>query len=121
MNDIHLKDVHELYKEHEKSILDVKSIFEKHKVITDIVDNIQRDIESMKSNEEDGEEEEEFVDEETTTAEEIEDFQKWAKQEAKKSLVQCKTLTTIPKVENLRKTIIQLNDQPCLANASQKY
>ena len=111
MNDIHLKDVHELYKEHEESILDVKSIFEKHKVITDIVDNIQRDIESMKSNEEDVEEEEEFVDEETTTAEEIEDFQKWAKQEAKKSLMQCKTLTTIPKVENLRKTITQLNDQ----------
>ena len=51
------------------------------------------------------------VEEETTTTEELENFEKWAKQQAHKSLVKYKDLTTIMKIEDLRNLIIKLNEQ----------
>ena len=52
-----------------------------------------------------------FTDEETTTKDKIENCHQWSKQKTKKSLMPYKDLTTVPKIDNPRETIIQINDQ----------
>ena len=111
MKDIHAKDVHKLFEEKKESIEVVRNIFESHRVMTDIVNRIQQENENMRDEGSDTEEESNFVDEETTTAEELIDFERYAKNEAKKSLRKYKDLIALPKVESIRQTINQLNEQ----------
>ena len=110
MEDIHEKDIDELYSEFEEIIQKKRNIFEKHKVMTEIIESIQKEIED-KSVDTDENENEEFIDEETTSKDELADFEIWAKDQAKKSLMKHKDLTTIVEVEDIRKLIMKLNEQ----------
>ena len=62
-------------------------------------------------NDEEELEDESFQDVESTTTEELENFEKWAKQQAKKSLMKYKDSTSILQIESLRNLIMKLNTQ----------
>ena len=47
MQDIHNQDVHILFEEHKDELIRVENIFEKHKVMTDIIESIQKEYEKM--------------------------------------------------------------------------
>ena len=81
--DIHLKDVQLLYKENEESIELMRSYFEQHRKILDII----REKEAEKDKvDDDDDPDEDFVEYETTTAEELEEFEKYFKNQAKQQL-----------------------------------
>ena len=82
MKDIHMENVVDLYKKHEKDIEMKRNMFEKHKVITEMINILQKEKDKGKDDEID----DEFIDEETTTLDEIESFEKWAREQAHKSL-----------------------------------
>ena len=85
MRDIHMKDVQLLYKENESFIESIRSHFEKHRNIVDRV----REVEEKKDlDDEDSDDDDDnyFSDDETTTAEEMKDFQKYVKAQAKQQL-----------------------------------
>ena len=111
MKDIHEQDIHQLYKENETWIKEKREIFEKHKVMTDIIDSIE--LQAKTDNENDLEEsvEDDFIDEESTSTEDLEKFEKWAKEQAKKSLAQFKDLTSILQVQEIRNLVMTLNIQ----------
>ena len=111
LKDIHEKDVNTLYADNEDIIKERRAIFEKHKVMTDIIDSIERNIKDKNEDNLEDQEEDGFIEEETTTVEELDNFEKWAKKEAKKSLMKYKDLTTLIKVEDLRNIVIKLNEQ----------
>ena len=111
IKDIHEKDIDQLYLDNEEAIKERRGLYEKHKVMTDIIDSIEKqtreeDEEDLVDMEDDG-----FINEETTTSTELENFEQWAKQQAKKSLSRHKDLTTLIKMEDLRDLIIKLNEQ----------
>ena len=108
MKDIHQHDVKELYSKNKETIQKKRNIFEKHKVMTDIINSMQKE----KGNS-DHEEiiEDDFEDIETTTQEEIQSFEKWAREQAKSSLKRHEELTHLVKISDLRETIVNLNDQ----------
>ena len=110
IEEIHEKDINKLYTDHEASILEKREIFEKHKVMTDIIESIERQVED-KIQDDQEEEDDGFIEEESTTADELDNFEKWAKHQAKKSLVKYKHLTSVIKLEELRNLIIKLNGQ----------
>ena len=114
LEDIHEKDIDLLYKENKSSIQSVRDIFEKHKVMTDIIQTLYKESEKKdKDDDNDGEAEEtyETLEEETTSTEDIEKFEKWAKEQAHKSINQNKTLTSLIQMQELRKLIINLNEE----------
>ena len=84
MKDIHSKDLNELYKDNEHIIEENRQKYEKHKTLIDIV----KIAEENKEDDSDDLEESEnpYIDEETTLEEEIEDFEKKMKAEAKRVL-----------------------------------
>ena len=89
-------------------------MFEKHKVMKDIIESIDKQINDNNENHDEEievEGEENLINEESTTVDELENFEKWAKQQAKKSLMKYKDLTSIIKIEDLRNMIMQLNKQ----------
>ena len=92
-------------------------MFEAHKVMTDIIKDIQRLHEEDNIQLENDNEEEESNDEsdnyfaETTTEEEVFDFEKWAKNQANKQLDCVKQYTDLQDILLLRKTISDLNNQ----------
>ena len=111
IKDIHERDIDQLYLDNEEAIKERRGLYEKHKVMTDIIDSIEKqtreeDEEDLVDMEDDG-----FINEETTTSTELENFEQWAKQQAKKSLSRHKDLTTLIKMEDLRDLIIKLNEQ----------
>ena len=79
-----MKDVEMLYRENEDSIENVRSYFEKHRHMVERVREVEekKEFEDIDSDDED----EDFNDDETTTAEEMEDFQKYIKAQAKQQL-----------------------------------
>ena len=83
MEDIHEKDINELYAEFESDIKEKRANFEKHKVMTDIIESIQKEA-TEKRDENDGSESDEFLDEETTSKSDLENFEGWARDQAKK-------------------------------------
>ena len=78
--------------------------------MTDIIESIERQVED-KIQDDQEEEGDGFIEEESTTADELDNFEKWAKHQAKKSLVKYKHLTSVIKLEELRNLIIKLNGQ----------
>ena len=108
LTDIHEKNVGELYLSNKAEIEKKRGLFEKHKVLTDIINSIQKETEDVFEEEETPDD---FVSEETTTIDDINSFEKWAKHEANKVLKNHKELTTIVTLESLRNMIMKLNDQ----------
>ena len=108
MNDIHCKDVKELLSLNRDLIQEKRCQFEKYKVMTDLISSIQADIEK---NEEGKDQEETFEDEESTEIQDIEDFEKWARNQASRDLTKFKNLTAICDVNELRLKIATLNQQ----------
>ena len=86
MKDIHEKDVNHLYEANKESINRKREKFEKHKVMTEIIESIEKQGKEMDENELE-EDEDSFIDEDSTTREELENFEDWAKGQAKKSLM----------------------------------
>ena len=86
LKDIHEKDVNTLYADNEDIIKERRAIFEKHKVMTDIIDSIERNIRDKNEDNLDDHEEDGFIEEETTTVEELDNFKKWAKKKPKSLL-----------------------------------
>ena len=82
--EIHMKDVHLLYKENEESIEQIRSYFEQHRKIVDII----REREEKQDNvdDENMEDDDEFIEHETTTTEELEEFEKYFQNQAKQQL-----------------------------------
>ena len=70
--------------------------------MTDIIESIERQIEDKIQDDQEEEKDDGFREEESTTADELENFEKWAKHQAKQSLVKYKHLTSLLKLEDLR-------------------
>ena len=108
MKDIHQKDVMELYSANKNKIQKKRNKFEKHKIITDMINLIQKENEKHETEEF---LEDDFEDIETTTSEEFESFEKWAKSQAKSALRRHEDLTHLVKLDKLRDIIMDLNEQ----------
>ena len=78
-SEIHNKDIKALYELNKYTIEERRNKFEKHKEIVEVIREVE-------ANKEDLDEENIYLDEETTTHEEIADFEKHVKQQAKKVL-----------------------------------
>ena len=108
MTEIHEQNVTEMYLENKEEIEEKRELFENHKVLTDIINSIQKEKED--TNEEENSIDD-FICEETTTSKEIDSFEKWAKDQAKGALLKHKELTTLTRLDSLREMIMKLNEQ----------
>ena len=115
MLEIHQKDVKEMVLTNWEDIQKNRREFEAHKVMTDIIKDIQKlhDDDQMQGDheEEDGIEEEDQTFVESTLEEEIVDFEEWAKKQANKHLESVKQYTNLEDVLSLRRLIAGLNNQ----------
>ena len=82
--EIHMKDVHLLYKENEESIEQIRSYFEQHRKIVDIIKEREEKQDNVDDDNED--DDDEFIEHETTTTEELEEFEKYFQNQAKQQL-----------------------------------
>ena len=83
-----------LENEHKEEIETRKSLFEKHKVLTNLINDMSKE-KNDPANDNDNDPNEDFVLEETTSVEEIESFENWAKGQAKVELRRYKELTLL--------------------------
>ena len=112
LEDIHTKDVKNLLKQNLEMIEEKRTLFEKYKLMSDLISSIQTDIESENPVVEDSEREEDIEQEiETTSLEDIEQFNKYAKAQATKDLSRFKDLISVCNIEELRLNISSLNFQ----------
>ena len=111
LKDIHAKDVKQLLDDNEGSILRKKNIFEKYKLMNELISTITPDEKDSSTNENEDEEEEKDADIESTSVADIEDFNKWAKTQATKDLAKFKNLTSICDMNAFRLSISSLNNQ----------
>ena len=115
MVEVHEKDVKELVKNNEKTIMAIKAKFEAHKVMTDLINDVQKLYDEQRSHDEaedditDENHDENFT--ETTAEHEILDFENWAKNQAERQLKSVKEYTNVQDISALRKSIIGLNTQ----------
>ena len=79
--------------------------------MTDIIESIEKQVQDINEDDQGEIDDDGFTEEESTTAEELENFEKWAKHQAQKSLMKHKDLTSLIQVEDLRNLIIKLNEQ----------
>ena len=105
MSEIHEKNVFTLLEENREIIEMNRQKYEKYKLMTDLINEIQKQDEK-KEEESENEEDEDM---ETTAPEELVDFEQWAAAQASKELKQLKDLTDIPNVIELRNNICSLN------------
>jgi hypothetical protein len=84
--DIHKKDVELLYNENKENIEEERRKFEKHRDMVDILKEAEIRREGCKDLEEDEEEDNVYIEDETTSPEETDDFEKYAKEQAKKTI-----------------------------------
>ena len=110
MDEIHRQDVKELLVKWNILITEKRKLFEKYKVMTDLIANIQPEI-LDKEEENADEEEDEFKEKETTDLQDIEDFNKWARNQASSDLSTFKDLTNLSDPMDLRSNISSLNEQ----------
>ena len=108
MKEIHEQDVKELLNIKKDLINQKRSRFEKYQLMNDLINLIQK--ESVKNDGEDLEVDD-CIDAETTSAEDIDEFSKWAKNQALKELSKFKSLTELRDVVTLRGQISELNGQ----------
>ena len=111
MNEIHRQDVKQLLFDNRYLIENKRNLFEKYKLMTELISSIQSEID--KSSEEKVEDEEGTGDKETesTSMADIEDFNKWARNQATKDLANFKRLTDLCDMNKLRSRISTLNKQ----------
>ena len=108
MKEIHQKDVKKLLKENNELIEEKRSKFESYKVLSDLILNMQTNIET--NEDEDVDENEETIEEtETTDPKDIAKFEQWARAQATKDLSQFNNLTGLPDICDLRSRISSLN------------
>jgi hypothetical protein len=98
MTEIHDQNVTEMYLENKEAIEEKRDLFENHKVLTDIINMIQKEKED--ANEEENSIDD-FICEETTTSKEMDSFEKWAKDQAKGALLKHRELTTLTRLDSL--------------------
>ena len=110
MVDIHQKDVIKLVEDNRALIDENQRKYEKFRLMTDLLNEIQRQNEKEDENDKDSADEED-VNVETTSPEDIQEFEKWAMSQASKELDRLSDLTDIPNVVELRKNISSLNYQ----------
>ena len=108
MAEIHEKDVFKLLEENRTTVDQNREKYEKFKLMSDLINEIQKQNENEKKDESDDEEDEDI---ETTAPEDVDDFEKWACSEASKELSKLADLTDIPNVVELQKSISSLNQQ----------
>merc|ERR1712002_440038 len=108
MNDIHSKDLKQLYKDNEDTIETNRQKYEKHKTLIDVI----KEAEERKEDDSDDLEESEtpYIDEETTLEEEIEDFEKKMKAEAQRVLNNFTSGTNLMDEDDYLEIIDKLND-----------
>ena len=112
LKDIHTKDVKKLLDENEGFIQRKKNIFEKYKLMSDLISTIQPDEANSSTNDKEEEKEEEEGDDiESTSVADIENFNKWAKMQATKDLAKFKNLTSVCDMNAFRLSISSLNNQ----------
>ena len=109
MEDIHNQDVKSLLKKKGDIVEEKRKRFEKYKVMSDLISNIQK--EEARNVESGDEDDLESKEEETTSPEQIEEFNSWAKQQAKKDLSKLKDFVNICSIDELRSNISSLNYQ----------
>ena len=110
MQEIHLKDVKALLHEEKDTINQNRDQFEKYKLMTDLISDIQsvrEENDQFSENEED----DSFQELETTDTTDIEEFNKIAKARAAKDLSSLKNLTDLCHPDKLRTNISSLNKQ----------
>ena len=110
IEDIHSHDVKQLLKESSQVIERKRAIFEKYKPMSDLIATIQGGVEEdqIPDSEEENNEQGEI---ETTSLNDIEEFNRWAKNQASKDLAKFKSLTSMCDVDQLRLSISSLNHQ----------
>ena len=92
-SEIHEQDVKTLLSENKDMIEEKRSVFEKYKLMSDLIASIQSDIEKNEASPEVDDSTEEAEEIETTNVRDIENFNKWAKLQATKDLSKFKDLT----------------------------
>ena len=111
MKEIHTQDVKALLSKFEDLIEKKRSMFEKYKLMTDLISTINAEEQDKKREDDDTEEEDEDVELETTSAMDIEEFNKWARNQAEKDLSSFKNLINVADLTELRTKISSLNQQ----------
>ena len=109
MREIHQKDVKEVLEESRHLIEEKRSIFEKYKVMTEIIASIKSS--EIKDDNEIEQNEEESGEIETTSTINIDEFNRWARSIAMKDLSHFKNLTDVCDIKDLRLRISSLNGQ----------
>ena len=113
MSEIHQKDVKTLVLENWKDIQKRREHFEAYKVMTDMINDIQK-LQEKEDNKLGEDEEEEETNEspiETTSEADLQDFDKWAKEQAKKSLKNMAQFISLESPLAFRQKISELNNQ----------
>ena len=113
MKEIHTQDVKTVLAASEDLIERKRSIFEKYKLMTDLISTIQREAEGQDQmvNNDDDDEDDGSTEIETTCPHDIEEFNKWAKNQAAKDLSKFKNLMNVVDPSDLRSNISSLNYQ----------
>ena len=106
--DIHKKNVELLYNENQDEIEAKRREFEKHRDMVDILKDAEMRRESNNDLEED---ENEYIEDETTSPEEIDDFEKYAKEQAKKAILKYNEGLQSLSEDTYLKLVAMLNDQ----------
>ena len=109
MEDIHKKDLKELYKDNKETIEVNRKKYEMHQTVIDLIQEAEKDREEEVDDIE--ENESPYIDDETTAEEEIEDFEKTLKAEAKRVLSNYNSGSDLMKEEDYLEIINKLNDQ----------
>jgi hypothetical protein len=113
MSEIHEKDVKALVVDNWEDIQERREQFEAYKVMTDMINDIQKvqEIEEDKLEDDDEEHEEETNHFETTSEKDLQDFDKRAKNQAQKSLKNMAQYISLQSPLEFRKKICELNCQ----------
>ena len=110
IEEIHSKDVKLVLSENCEKIEEKRAIFEKYKLMSDLISAMQTEVVSADQGI-DEKEEDENCEIETTELTDIEQFNKWAKSQATKDLSKFKNLTKFCSIEELITNISPLNYQ----------
>ena len=112
MKEIHQKDVKQLLFDNQDLIEENRKEFEKYKLMTDLIKNIQSEIETNETkNSDDEENSDEDQEVETTSREDLNDFNEWVRNQASKDLAKFKSLVNLCDMKDLRSNIASLNEQ----------
>ena len=109
MKDIHSKDVTKLYKDNKDLIEENRQVYEKHRTMIDLIEEVGKDREEECDDME--EIDSPYIDEETTAEEEIKDFEKKLKAEAQKMMTNYNAGSSLMEENDYLEMISKLNEQ----------